>query len=80
MPIGSDSQKDERRFIDRTEGMSEDEWRALPVTFGITAMARLTRTNWRYASDHAAELGGRKVAGRWLFSKSEAAKLLGIGE
>ena len=78
MPVGSDSQKDERRFIDRTEGMSEDEWHALPVTFGITAMARLTRTNLRYASDHAADFGGRKIAGRWLFSKTEAAKMLGI--
>lgn len=60
--------------------MTGDEWRELPVTFGINDMARLARCNWRYASDHAAELGGRKIAGRWLFSKSEAAALLGIGD
>jgi len=67
-------------FIDRTEGMSEAEWQALPVTFGVPDMARLTRTNLRYMSDHAERYGGVKIAGRWLFSKSKAAKLLGIGE
>ena len=65
-------------FINRTEGLSSDEWRELPVTFGITEMARLVRCNWRYVSDHAAELGGHKVAGRWLFSKNAAADLLGL--
>ena len=67
-------------FIDRTEGVSQEEWQALPVTFGATTMARLARTDDRYMQKHAEAFGGRKVAGRWLFSKSEAAKLLGIGE
>lgn len=66
------------RYIDRTEGVTEDEWRDLPVTFGVTVMARLTRTNTRYLQDHAAEFGGRKVAHRWLFSKASAAELLGL--
>lgn len=68
------------QYIDRTEGITDEEWQALPVTFGVTEMARLARTNWRYVSDHANEFGGRKIANRWLFSKSGAAKLLGIGE
>lgn len=68
------------KYIDRTEGLTDEEWRALPVTFGATHMARLARTDERYMQTHAAEFGGRKIAGRWLFSKSEAAKLLGIGE
>ena len=66
------------KFIDRTEGVTEDEWRALPVTFGVTVMARLARTNTRYLQDHAPDFGGRKVAGRWLFSKAGAAELLGL--
>lgn len=78
MPRSSSLSKN--KFIDKTEGMTEEEWRALPVTFGADPMSRLARTNWRWTVDHAAELGGRKIAGRWLFSKSEVAKLLGIGE
>ena len=66
-------------YVDRTEGMSEAEWQALPVTFEVAPMARLARTSIRHMQDHAAEYGGRKIAGRWLFSKSETAKLLGIG-
>lgn len=78
MSVGSSPQQGKDTFINRTKGLTNDEWRELPVTFGITEMARLVRCNWRYMSDHAAEFGGRKVAGRWLFSKSEAAKLLGL--
>lgn len=78
MPSSNSQKQEQLSFIDRTEGMTSDEWRELPVTFGINDMTRLTRSNWRWTSDHAAELGGRKIAGRWLFSKSEVAKLLGI--
>ena len=59
--------------------LSEYEWSCLPVTFGVEDMARACCASKRWANDHAAELGGRKVAGRWTFSKSKVAKLLGIG-
>ena len=73
-----DSLAGREKYIDRTEGITEAEWEALPVTFGVTTMARLMRCNVRYVQDHAAELGGRKVVGRWLFSKTNVADLLGI--
>lgn len=59
-------------------GISDAEWEALPVTFGAVTMARLLRSNPRYVQDHAHELGGRKLGGRWLFSKPRAAELLGL--
>lgn len=59
--------------------LSEHEWSCLPVTFGVEDMARACCASKRWVNDHAAELGGRKLAGRWHFSKSETAKLLGIG-
>lgn len=60
--------------------LSEYEWSCLPVSFEVDDMARACCASRRWVSDHAAELGGRKIAGRWRFSKSEVAKMLGIGE
>ena len=60
------------------EGITEAEWEAMPVTFGAETMARLIHSNTRYVQDHAAELGGHKLGGRWIFSKPRAAELLGL--
>ena len=58
--------------------MSVQEWRELPLTFGAREMARACGCCVRYCQDHATELGGRLIGGRWIFSKSRAAELLGI--
>jgi hypothetical protein len=63
----------------RQQALTEYEWNNLPITLSIDDMARACCTSRRWVSDHAAELGGRKIAGRWMFPKSETAKLLGIG-
>lgn len=61
-----------------TNGITSEEWDALPVTFGSATMSRLLGTNVRYVQNHAAELGGNRIAGRWLFSKPRAAQLVGL--
>lgn len=61
-----------------TEGMSEEEWKATPTTFHAPTMARIACADLRYIQNHAAEFGGRKVAGKWLFSKAKVAELLGL--
>ena len=58
--------------------MTEDEWRELPVTLDRFTVARLMDCTPRYVCDHAEEFGGRKIAGRWLFSKARIAKMLGM--
>ena len=58
--------------------MSADEWSTLPVTFNASVMSRVCGCCLRYVQDHAEELGGRKVAGRWLFSKPLVADILGL--
>lgn len=59
-------------------GLTEAEWEALPVTFDAPTMARVILSNLRYVQNHAKELGGRKVAGRWVFTKTRTAELLGM--
>lgn len=66
------------RVNHRAEGITESEWEALTVTFGVDDMARLIRANKRFVQNHAEELGGYKVAGRWTFSKPKTAELLGL--
>lgn len=59
-------------------GLTEAEWEALPVTFGASTMARIIRTNVRWVQNHPEKLGGRKIASRWIFSKTRVAELLGL--
>ena len=66
------------KHLNRSNPMSADEWSALPVTFDAAIMSRVCGCCLRYVQDHATELGGRKVAGRWLFSKPVVAELLGL--
>lgn len=61
-----------------TGGITEAEWEALPVTFGASTMARILHTNVRWVQNHPEKLGGRKVAGRWLFSKARVAEFLDL--
>lgn len=62
----------------RGSRLSVEEWERLPLTFGVHEMARIIGCGTRYANDHAEELGGRKVGGKWLFTKKGAAGLLGL--
>lgn len=62
------------------EPLTQREWDRLPISLDVEDMAKACCASKRWVSDHAIELGGRKLAGRWYFSKSETAKLLGIGE
>ena len=58
--------------------MSASEWNSLPVTFGCDVAARLYLASPRYVSDHAEEFGGRMIAGKWHFTKSRVAEILGL--
>lgn len=58
--------------------MSAEEWEGLPITFDARTMARVLGCCVRYCQDHASELGGRLIGGRWIFSKPRTAALLGI--
>ena len=58
--------------------LTEQEWSAVPFTFDVATMARVLCANPRYVQNHAAELGGIKTAGKWLFSKPRTAQLLGL--
>ena len=58
--------------------LTEAEWAEIPFTFDASTMARVLCANPRYVQNHAAELGGIKTAGKWLFSKPRTAQLLGL--
>ena len=60
--------------------LSREEWDALGQTLETKQMAEAIHASTRYVHRHAAELGGRMVAGKWLFSKKQVADLLGIDE
>lgn len=62
----------------KTDGLSAAEWEALPVTFDARTVARVLLSNVRYVQNHAAEFGGCKVGGRWVFSKARISELLGL--
>ena len=66
-----------RRKAKRTY-LTQAEWDALPLMFEADVASRVYGTSWRWTIDHATELGGRKVANRWLYSKREVAAILGI--
>ena len=57
---------------------SPEEWAQLPVTLDCIQVARALGCCARWVSDHGAEIGGRKVAGRWVFGKGKIAALVGI--
>ena len=61
-----------------TNPMSADEWAAVPVVFDAAVMSRVCGYCLRFVQNHAEELGGRKVGGRWLFSKPVVAQLFGL--
>lgn len=58
--------------------MTESEWTDVPVTFGSEIAAKVFGCTVRYVQAHAADLGGVKVAGHWVFSKPKTADMLGI--
>lgn len=68
------------RHREHREHLTEEEWRDLPITVDRFDMARALVCSPRWVADHAEELGGRKICGRWVFSKRELAKILGIEE
>ena len=57
---------------------SPEEWAQLPVVLDCIQTARALGCCARWVSDHAPEVGGVKVAGRWRFGKGAIAKLVGI--
>lgn len=63
---------------EQAAGLSVAEWEALPVTLDAPTVARAIRSNTRFIQNHAEELGGIKLAGRWIFSKARIAELLGL--
>jgi len=63
-----------RKFLTR------EEWDDFPIAFDVNDAARAYAASVRWVNDHAPELGAKKIAGRWVFSKSKVAAILGIGE
>ena len=61
------------------QGITQEEWDDLPITFGCSTVAHIVGSNVRYVQNHPDEFGGVKVAGRWVFSKSKIASMLSIG-
>ena len=59
---------------------TQDEWDAIPLLFGSKVMSEIIDCGMQYVQRHGDELGGRKVAGKWLFTKPATAELLGIAE
>lgn len=62
----------------KNQNVTETEWQSMPITFGTSVLARLLGSDARYVSNHAEELGGRKLAGKWVFSKTKTAELIGL--
>lgn len=58
--------------------MTAEEWDSLPITFGTEEAARAFSCTVRYAQAHAEELGGKRIAGRWVFAKPNVAVMLGL--
>ena len=57
---------------------SEQEWRELPIVLDTLQAARAVGRCARWASDHAEQIGGKKVGNHWRFSKSAISRYLGI--
>lgn len=57
---------------------SPAEWRELPIVLDCIQTARALNCCARWVSDNAESLGGRKVAGHWIFGKDAIAKFIGI--
>lgn len=62
----------------RVQPMSIEEWESLPLTFGCDVVSRASGLCTRYVQNHPQEFGGRKLGGKWVFSKPQVAKALGI--
>lgn len=60
------------------QGITQEEWDELPITFGCETVARIIGSNIRFVQNHPSEFDGIKVAGHWLFSKSQVASKLGL--
>lgn len=58
--------------------MTEEELQNLPVTIGVREVARLSLCSVRYIQDHYKEFGGRKFAGKILFSTKQVRELFEV--
>lgn len=54
------------------------DWKKLPILLTVEDVADILGVRSRWVSTHATELGGRKVAARWVFPKAALSELLGI--
>lgn len=67
------------KFKDGTDlGLTREEWRELPETFGAPTCARIMGKGQRFITNHGCELGGVKIGGSWIFSKSVLANMLHV--
>lgn len=62
----------------RQEPMTREEWAELPIGLRVPEVARAGRVNERWVQNHAEELGGTIVGGKWMFSKSKIAEKFGL--
>ena len=60
------------------EGMTRQEWDSLPMTIGGKQVARVLCSNERYINRHYTDFGGKRIAGKYLYSKQYIADILGI--
>lgn len=52
------------------------DWVSMPYVFGTKDMARLIGAGRSWTKAHASELGGRKLKGRWVFTKANVARAM----
>ena len=77
-PRKSDAKPQNAKRRKQDKPYSPEEWRELPIVLDCIQTARALNCCARWVSDHAPEVGGIKIAGRWKFSKATIGKLVGI--
>ena len=59
--------------------MSAEEWASLPYFFGSEDGVKVFGTSRRYLLEHAAELGGVLIGGKWQWCKGRVSQMFGLG-
>ena len=61
-----------------THSLTQEQWDTVPLLFGSKVMSEIIDCGMQYVQKHGKELGGHKVAGKWMFTKNDTARLLGL--
>ena len=67
-----------KTIVKSMSGFTMEDWESTPFQIGAPTMAKIVGSNLRWVQNHAKELGGVKLAGRWVFFKPRVAQMLGL--